>query len=795
MTTTPATAAQGPVPSVLSDDEAALLDAYWRAANYLAVGQIYLLDNPLLRRPLRPEDTKPRLLGHWGTTPGLNFVYAHMNRVIRNWGLDAIYVFGPGHGGPAAVANAYLEGTYSETYPHIARDEDGMRALFRQFSFPGGVPSHVAPETPGSIHEGGELGYALSHAYGAAFDNPDLFVCCVVGDGEAETGPLATSWHSNKFLNPATDGAVLPILHLNGYKIANPAVLARIGDDELTKLLEGCGHRVHWVSGEDPAEMHQRMAATLDTAVGEIADIQRRARHDGVDDRPAWPVIVLRTPKGWTGPRSVDGLATEGTWRSHQVPLAEVRTNPAHLAQLEVWLASYRPDELFDAAGAPVPSLVELPPKAGRRMSANPHANGGLLLTDLDLPDFRRYAVAVARPGTTSTEATRVLGQWLRDVIRANPSNFRLFGPDETVSNRLGAVFEATERQWEAARLETDEHLAPAGQVMEVLSEHQCQGWLEGYLLTGRHGLFNCYEAFIHIVDSMFNQHAKWLKSTTAIPWRRPLASLNYLLSSHVWRQDHNGFSHQDPGFIDHVVNKKAEIIRVYLPPDTNCLLSVTDHCLRSRDYVNVIVAGKQPSLDYLDMDDAVLHCTRGLGIWEWASNDDGDPDVVVACCGDIPTLEALAAVDLLRQRLPALKVRFVNVVDLMRLQPDSEHPHGLADREFDTLFTTSTPVLFAYHGYPWLIHRLTYRRTNHANLHVRGYKEEGTTTTPFDMVMLNDLDRYHLVMDVVDRVPGLGSHAADLRQEMADRRVEARAYTREHGDDPAEVRDWTWQH
>ncbi|MHB1583648.1 MAG: phosphoketolase family protein [Acidimicrobiales bacterium] len=795
MATTPATAAQGPVPSVLSDDEAALLDAYWRAANYLAVGQIYLLDNPLLRRPLRPEDTKPRLLGHWGTTPGLNFVYAHMNRVIRNWGLDAVYVFGPGHGGPAAVANAYLEGTYSETYPHIARDEDGMRALFRQFSFPGGVPSHVAPETPGSIHEGGELGYALSHAYGAAFDNPDLFVCCVVGDGEAETGPLATSWHSNKFLNPATDGAVLPILHLNGYKIANPAVLARIGDDELTKLFEGYGHRVHWVSGDDPAEMHQRMAATLDTAVGEIADIQRRARHDGVGDRPAWPMLVLRTPKGWTGPRRVDGLATEGTWRSHQVPLAEVRTNPAHLAQLEAWLASYRPDELFDAAGAPVPSLAELPPKASRRMSANPHANGGLLLTDLDLPDFRRYAVAVGRPGRTSTEATRVLGQWLRDVIRANPSNFRLFGPDETVSNRLGAVFEATERQWEAARLETDEHLAPAGQVMEVLSEHQCQGWLEGYLLTGRHGLFNCYEAFIHIVDSMFNQHAKWLKSTAAIPWRRPLASLNYLLSSHVWRQDHNGFSHQDPGFIDHVVNKKAEVIRVYLPPDTNCLLSVTDHCLRSRDYVNVIVAGKQPSLDYLDMDDAVLHCTRGLGIWEWASNDAGDPDVVVACCGDIPTLEALAAVGLLRQRLPALKVRFVNVVDLMRLQPDSEHPHGLADREFDTLFTTSTPVLFAYHGYPWLIHRLTYRRTNHANLHVRGYKEEGTTTTPFDMVMLNDLDRYHLVMDVVDRVPGLGSHAADLRQEMADRRVEARAYTREHGDDPAEVRDWTWQH
>ncbi len=790
-----APAAGGPAPSVLSDEEAALVDAYWRAANYLAVGQIYLLDNPLLREPLRPEHTKPRLLGHWGTTPGLNFVYAHMNRVIRNWGLNAIYVFGPGHGGPAAVANAYLEGTYTEIYPRITRDESGLRALFRQFSFPGGIPSHVAPETPGSIHEGGELGYALAHAYGAAFDNPDLLVCCVVGDGEAETGPLATGWHSNKFLDPVTDGAVLPILHLNGYKIANPAVLARIGDDELTKLLEGYGHRVHWVSGDDPATMHRQMAATLDAVVEEIADIQQQAREGGRAGRPHWPMIVLRTPKGWTGPHTVDGLPTEGTWRSHQVPLSEVRTNPAHLAQLEAWMRSYRPEELFDPAGALVAPLAQLSPGADRRMSANPHANGGLLLTDLDLGDFRRYAATVHRPGTTFSEATRVAGLLLRDVIRANPGNFRLFGPDETASNRLQAVFEATERQWDAARLDTDEHLAPHGQVMEMLSEHQCQGWLEGYLLTGRHGLFNCYEAFIHIVDSMFNQHAKWLKTTRLIPWRRPLASLNYLLSSHVWRQDHNGFSHQDPGFIDHVVNKKAEIIRVYLPPDTNCLLSVMDHCLRSRDYVNVIVAGKQPSLDYLDMDDAVLHCTRGLGIWEWASNDAGDPDVVVACCGDVPTLEALAAVDLLRRHLPALKVRFVNVVDLMRLQPDTEHPHGLPDREFDTLFTTSAPVLFAYHGYPWLIHRLTYRRTNHANLHVRGYQEEGTTTTPFDMVMLNDLDRYHLVMDVVDRVPGLGSHAADLRQEMFDRRVEARAYTRQHGDDPAEVRDWTWPH
>ncbi len=777
----------------LSADESARLDAYWRAANYLSVGQIYLVDNPLLRVPLRPEHVKPRLLGHWGTTPGLNFLYAHLNRVIRNWDLNTIYVMGPGHGGPAAVANAYLEGTYSEVYPHIGRDEEGLRALFRQFSFPGGVPSHVAPETPGSIHEGGELGYALSHAYGAAFDNPDLLVACVVGDGEAETGPLATGWHSNKFLNPATDGAVLPVLHLNGYKIANPTLLARIGDDELTRLLEGYGHDVRWVSGDEPGEMHVAMAATLDRVVDDIAAIQRAAREGGETGRPRWPMIVLRTPKGWTGPKEVDGHPMEGTWRSHQVPLTDVRTNPAHLAQLEAWMRSYRPEQLFDGDGALVADLADLPPKGYRRMSANPHANGGLLLDDLTLPDFRDYAVEVATPATTSSEATKVLGGYLRDVVRANPRSFRIFGPDETASNRLQAVFEATDRQWEAELLPTDDHLAPEGRVMEVLSEHQCQGWLEGYLLTGRHGLFNCYEAFIHIVDSMFNQHAKWLKSTRAIPWRRPLASLNYLLSSHVWRQDHNGFSHQDPGFIDHVVNKKAEVIRVYLPPDTNCLLSVADHCLRSRDYVNVVIAGKQPALNYLAMDDAVLHCTRGLGIWEWASNDHGDPDVVMACCGDVPTLESLAAVGILHDKLPDLRVRVVNVVDLMRLQPESEHPHGLSDVEFDALFTTDRPVIFAYHGYPWLIHRLTYRRTNHANLHVRGYKEEGTTTTPFDMVMLNDLDRYHLVIDVIDRVPRLGSHAAELRQQMADERVRARAYTRAEGEDRPDVRDWTW--
>ncbi len=796
MASTQTTASQGAGGTrVLSDADAHLVDAYWRAANYLSVGQIYLLDNPLLKEPLRPEHVKPRLLGHWGTTPGLNFVYAHMNRAICNRGLDAIYVLGPGHGGPAAVANAYLEGTYSELYPRVTRDEEGLRQLFRQFSFPGGIPSHVAPETPGSIHEGGELGYALSHAFGAAFDNPGLLVCCVVGDGEAETGPLATSWHSNKFLDPATDGAVLPVLHLNGYKIANPAVLARIGDEELTKLLEGYGHAVHWVSGDDPAEMHLRMAATLDTVLEEIASIQRRARTGGEPGRPRWPMIVLRTPKGWTGPKTVDGLPVEGTWRAHQVPLAGVRTDRDHLAQLEAWMRSYRPGELFDDAGALVGELADLPPKAAQRMSANPHANGGLLLRDLELPDFRDYAVAVDHPGTSFSEATAVLGTFLRDVVRANPDRFRLFGPDETASNRLQGVFEATERQWDAERLPTDDHLAPEGRVVEVLSEHQCQGWLEGYLLTGRHGLFNCYEAFVHIVDSMFNQHAKWLKTTRQIPWRRPIASLNYLLSSHVWRQDHNGFSHQDPGFIDHVVNKKAEVIRVYLPPDANCLLSVMDHCLRSRHYVNVVVAGKQPSLDYLSMDDAILHCTRGLGIWEWASNDEGDPDVVLACCGDVPTLEALAATDILRRELPDLRVRFVNVVDLMRLQPGTEHPHGLSDSEFDTLFTADKPVIFAHHGYPWLIHRLTYRRTNHANLHVRGYKEEGTTTTPFDMVMLNDLDRFHLVMDVVDRVPGLGSRAAALRQAMVDERLRARAYTRARGEDVPAISGWTWPH
>jgi xylulose-5-phosphate/fructose-6-phosphate phosphoketolase len=778
----------------LSEGELQLIDAWWRAANYLSVGQIYLLDNPLLRAPLRPGHVKPRLLGHWGTTPGLTFVYAHMNRAIKARGVSALYVTGPGHGGPGLVAGAYLDGTYSEVYPHIGRDEEGLRRLFRQFSFPGGIPSHVAPETPGSIHEGGELGYSLLHAYGAVLDNPDLLAVCVVGDGEAETGPLAASWHSNKFLNPARDGAVLPVLHLNGYKIAGPTVLARIPEEELRSLLEGYGYAPRFVQGSDPAEMHQAMAATLDAALEEIAEIQRRARSDGERARPRWPMIVLRTPKGWTGPKEVDGLPVEGSFRSHQVPLAEVRTNPGHLAQLEAWMRSYRPQELFDETGAVRAEITALAPEGRLRMSANPHANGGLLLRELELPDFRHYAVAVKAPATAASEATRVLGGWLRDVIRANPDRFRIMGPDETASNRLQAVFEATSRVWEAERLPTDDHLAPDGQVMEVLSEHLCQGWLEGYLLTGRHGLFNCYEAFIHIVDSMFNQHAKWLKVTRQIPWRRPIASLNYLLSSHVWRQDHNGFSHQDPGFIDHVVNKKAQIIRVYLPPDANCLLSVADHCLRSRGYINVIVAGKQPALDYLTIEQAIAHCTRGIGIWEWASNDGGsEPDVVLACAGDVPTLETLAATAILRERLPELKVRVVNVVDLMRLQPDAEHPHGLPAAEFDALFTTSRPVIFAYHGYPWLIHRLTYRRTNHHNLHVRGYKEEGTTTTPFDMVMLNDLDRFHLVMDVIDRVPGLAETAAHLRQEMVDQRLWARAYTREVGDDPPHVHGWTW--
>jgi xylulose-5-phosphate/fructose-6-phosphate phosphoketolase len=778
----------------LKQAELGQLDAWWRAANYLSVGQIYLLDNPLLTEPLAPEHVKPRLLGHWGTTPGLNFVYAHMNRAIRQRDLSVIYVTGPGHGGPGLVAGAYLDGTYSEVYPHIGKGTEGLRRLFRQFSFPGGIPSHVAPETPGSIHEGGELGYSLLHAYGAVLDNPDLVALCVVGDGEAETGPLAASWHSNKFLDPANDGAVLPILHLNGYKIANPTVLARIPEAELESLLLGYGYTPRFVSGSEPTEMHQLMAEALDWALDEIASIQDRARAGAETERSAWPMIVLRTPKGWTGPKEVDGLPAEGTFRSHQVPIGDVRTNPGHLAQLEQWLRSYRPQELFEADGAVLPEISALAPEGERRMSANPHTNGGRLTRDLELPDFRRYAVGVPSPGGGSSEATRVLGTWLRDVIAANPKNFRIVGPDETASNRLSPVFEATNRQWDAQTLEGDDHLAAHGQVMEVLSEHLCQGWLEGYLLTGRHGLFNCYEAFIHIVDSMLNQHAKWLKVTRGIPWRAPLPSLNYLLSSHVWRQDHNGFSHQDPGFIDHVVNKKAEIVRIYLPPDANCLLSVGDHCLRSRNYVNVIVAGKQPALNYLTIDEAIAHCTRGIGIWEWASNDAGaDPDVVLACAGDIPTLEILAATAILRERLPELKVRVVNVVDLMRLQPDTEHPHGLSDHEFDALFTGSAPVIFAYHGYPWLIHRLTYRRTNHHSIHVRGYKEEGTTTTPFDMVMLNDLDRFHLVMDVIDRVPGLSDTAAHLRQEMADARLQARRYTREHGDDLPEVRDWAW--
>jgi xylulose-5-phosphate/fructose-6-phosphate phosphoketolase len=778
----------------LDAEELRQIDAYWRAANYLSVGQVYLLDNPLLREPLKPEHVKPRLLGHFGTVPGLNLIYVHLNRAIRERDLDAIYICGPGHGGPAVVANAWLEGTYSELYPHVGPGEEGMRRLFRQFSFPGGIPSHAAPETPGSIHEGGELGYALSHAFGAAFDNPDLVVACVVGDGEAETGPLATGWHGNKFLNPRTDGAVLPILHLNGYKIANPTVLARIPEAELVSFLEGCGWRPLIVDGDDPEPVHQAFAAALDEALDQIAEIHRAAREDGNEARPQWPMIVLRTPKGWTGPKVVDGLPVEGTWRSHQVPVTDVRENRDHLRILEDWLRSYRPEELFDGDGRLVPELAELPPQGPRRMSANPHANGGELLSDLAVPDFRDYAVEVSAPGTTFSEPTRVLGAWLRDVVRGNPASFRIFGPDETESNRLGAVLEVTDRQWEAARLPTDEHQASEGRVIEVLSEHQCQGWIEGYLLTGRHGLFNCYEAFIHIVDSMFNQHAKWLKVTRGIPWRRPIASLNYLLSSHVWRQDHNGFSHQDPGFIDHVVNKKAEVIRVYLPPDANTLLSVGDHCLRSRNYVNVIVAGKQPALNYLSMDDAIVHCTRGAGIWEWASNDDeGEPDVVLGCCGDIPTVEALAATALLREHVPELKVRVVNVVDLMRLQPDTEHPHGLSDMEFDALFTPNRPIVFAYHGYPWLIHRLTYRRTNHRNLHVRGYKEEGTTTTPFDMVMLNDLDRFHLVMDVIDRVPGLSESLGRLRQEMSDRRIRARLYTREHGEDDPEIRDWVW--
>jgi xylulose-5-phosphate/fructose-6-phosphate phosphoketolase len=777
----------------LTDTELEQLNAYWRAANYLSVGQIYLLDNPLLTEPLAAEHVKPRLLGHWGTTPGLNLLYAHLNRIIRERDANVIYITGPGHGGPGLVANAYLEGTYSEVYTGIGQDTDGLRKLFRQFSFPGGIPSHVAAETPGSIHEGGELGYALVHAYGAAFDNPDLVVACVVGDGEAETGPLAASWHSNKFLNPVVDGAVLPILHLNGYKIANPTVLSRIPQEELESLFYGYGYRPITVHGDDPATVHQQLATAMDEAFDQIAAIQRAARLDGEPGRPLWPMIILRTPKGWTGPHEVDGKQVEDTWRSHQVPLSETRTNPSHMAQLEAWLRSYRPEELFDATGALRPDLRALAPTGTRRMSANPHANGGLLLRDLDLPDFTDYAVNVDKPAASTAEATRVLGTFLRDVIAANPDRFRLMGPDETASNRLAAVLEKTDKTWQAETLPVDENLAPDGRVMEVLSEHLCQGWLEGYLLTGRHGLFNCYEAFVHIVDSMLNQHAKWLFSSSHLTWRRPIASLNYLLTSHVWRQDHNGASHQDPGFIDHVANKRPEVVRVYLPPDANTLLSVADHCLRSRQYVNVIVAGKQPALTYLTMDEAVAHCTRGLGIWDWASNTTGEPDVVLACAGDIPTLETVAAADILRRRLPEVKVRVVNVVDIMRLQPESEHPHGLSEREFDSIFTTDKPVIFAYHGYPWLIHRLAYRHTNHAQLHVRGFKERGTTTTPFDMVMLNDLDRFHLVMDVIDRVEGLAASAAGLRQEMVDARLAARRYTREHGEDDPAIANWTW--
>ena len=780
--------------ALLSTEAVQRIDAWWRAANYLSVGQIYLLDNPLLREPLRLDHIKPRLLGHWGTTPGLNFIYVHLNRVIKERDLNAMYVIGPGHGAPGIVANAYLEGTYSEIYPHITQDAEGLRQLFRQFSFPGGIPSHVSAELPGSIHEGGELGYSLAHAYGAAFDNPDLVVFCVVGDGEAETGPMAASWHSNKFINPVRDGAVVPILHLNGYKIANPTVLARIPEDELRSLLEGYGHTPHFLEGDDPLAMHQQMAAILDQVMDSLERIQRAAREGRQTERPRWPMIVLRTPKGWTGPKEVDGLPAEGTFRSHQVPLTDFTERPEHIRVLEEWLRSYRPEELFTPEGALRPGIASLAPSAERRMSANLHSNGGVLLRDLSLPDYRDYGVDVPKPGTTLSEATRVLGTYLRDVIRRNADNFRIMGPDETVSNRLGAVLEATDRAWMAQRIAGDDHLAPDGRVMEVLSEHLCEGWLEGYLLTGRHGLFNCYEAFIHIIDSMFNQHAKWLKVTNGIPWRRPIASLNYLLSSHVWRQDHNGFSHQDPGFIDHVVNKKAEVIRVYLPPDTNTLLSVFDHCLRSRQKVNVVVAGKQPALNYLSMEDAVAHCARGAGIWQWASNDEGaEPDVVMACAGDIPTMETLAAVALLREHLSGLRVRVVNVVDLMALQPPGEHPNGLTDAEFDALFTKDRPILFAYHGYPWLIHRLTYRRTNHDNLHVRGYKEEGTTTTPFDMVMLNDLDRFHLVMDVIDRVPGLGQRAAGVRQLMVDARLRARQHTRETGEDAPEIQNWVW--
>ncbi len=779
----------------LTQEEVDQMNAYWRAANYLSVGQIYLYDNPLLKAPLAIDHVKPRLLGHWGTTPGLNFIYVHMNRAIKRHDLDMIYLAGPGHGGPALVANTYLEGSYSEFYPNISRDEEGMKKLFRQFSFPGGIPSHAAPETPGSIHEGGELGYAISHAYGAVFDNPDLIACCVVGDGEAETGPMAASWHSNKFLNPKTDGAVLPILHLNGYKIANPTLLSRISHDELDNLFKGYGYRPHFVEGSDPEEMHRKMAATVDGIISEIRAIQQKARQEGIASRPLWPMIILRSPKGWTGPKEVDGLKTEGFWRSHQVPFSEMKEKPEHVKLLESWMKSYKPEELFDGAGRLVPELAELSPKGEKRMGANPHANGGMLLKALRMPDFRDYGVKVEKPGGSIAEATRVMGYLLRDVMKKNADNFRLFGPDETASNRLGAVLDASPRSWMLEIYDYDDHLAKSGRVMEILSEHTCQGWLEGYLLTGRHGFFSCYEAFIHLVDSMFNQHAKWLKTTSSeIPWRRPIASLNYLLTSHVWRQDHNGFSHQDPGFIDHVVNKKSDVIRVYLPPDANTLLSVTDHCLKSRNYVNVIVAGKQPAPQWLDMDAAIKHVSAGIGIWEWASNDgDAEPDLVMACCGDVPTLETLAAVDILRQSAPELRIRVVNVVDLMTLQPREEHPHGLSEKDFLSLFTPDKPVIFAYHGYPWLIHRLTYRRKNSANIHARGYKEEGTTTTPFDMTVLNDLDRFHLVMDAMDRVPSLHQKAPHIRQKMRDRLVEHKEYIEKHGEDMPEIAEWTW--
>ena len=781
----------------LTGDQVGAIDRFWRAANYLSVGQIYLRDNPLLREPLKIEHVKPRLLGHWGTTPGLNFIYVHLNRIIKQHELDAIYVTGPGHGGPAIVANTYLEGSYSEIYPNVLQDMEGMKRLFRQFSWPGGIPSHTPAETPGSIHEGGELGYSLLHAFGAVFDNPDLIAFCVVGDGEAETGPCATSWHSNKFLNPVSDGAVLPILHLNGYKIAGPTVLARIPKEELSDLFAGYGYEPYFVEGDDPQIMHQAMAGALDRVLARIRSIQEDARAKGVTARPVWPMIVLRTPKGWTGPKTVDGLPVEGSFRSHQVPISNLQERPDHLRLLEDWMRSYKPEELFDPNGTLIPELAELPPKGQRRMGMNPHTNGGLLMHELELPDFRSYAVDVPQPGAVNGEATRVLGGFLRDVVRLNQDsrNFRLMGPDETASNRLDAVFEVTNRTFMGEILPTDDHLATDGRVMEVLSEHMCQGWLEGYLLTGRHGFFSCYEAFIHIVDSMFNQHAKWLKVCRDIPWRRPIASLNYLLSSHVWRQDHNGFSHQDPGFIDHVVNKKADIVRVYLPPDANTLLSVADHCLRSKNYVNVIVAGKQPELQWLSMEEAVRHCAAGLGVWEWASNDVGaEPDLVMACGGDVPTLETLAATSLLRKHLPDLRVRVVNVIDLMTLQPASEHPHGLADEDFDEIFTRNKPIIFAYHGYPWLIHRLTYRRTGHRNLHVRGYKEEGTTTTPFDMVVLNNMDRFQLAMDAIRRVPRLKGKADTLLQTLSEKLVEHKQYIHEHGEDMPEVRLWRWE-